>query len=211
MCGGGGGGGDGGAAAREAQRQARIDAATGAVNNIFADPSRNSIYDTVRNDTRAFYAGQLEEDREAARRQMEFAKARSGAFGGSAGLDLDTEFQKRYDRGLLDVANRADSSASGMRSADEQSRLGIINKILAGMDQSSAVSSAMSGLQTNAEIARQNAMAGRMNNVFSDLLAMYGGAQQQAGQQAAQQQAKDQFGAFFPQNSSNNGQIVRGT
>lgn len=209
MCGGGGGGGDGGAAAREAERQARIDAATKSVNDIFADPSRNLIYDTVRDDTRGFYSGQLEEDKEAARRQLEFAKARSGTFGGSAGIDLDTEFQKRYDRGLLDVANRADSSASGMRSSDEQSRLGIISKILAGMDQSSAITSAMNGLQTNAEVGWQNAMAGRMSNVFSDLLAMYGGTQQAAGQAAAQQQAKDQFGAYFPTNKSSNGAIVR--
>jgi len=196
MCDGGGSGGDGGAAEREAARQARIAAGTKAVNKIFgvgdntAKTARDQLYSTVETDTRNYYANQLEEDRAAARRQIDFQKARAGTAGSSQGIDLDTEFQKRYDRGLLDVANRADTAASGMRTNDEQARLGLISKVAGGIDQGSAVSSAMAQLQSNLDNSRNEAMTGRMGNVFSDLIGGYTAGQTAAGIQ----QAKNQYG-----------------
>ena len=198
-----GGGGDGGAAQREAQRQARIASGTDAVNKLFgigddsAKAQRDGLYGTVGTDTRNYYAGQLEEDREAARRALDFQKARTGGYGSSQGIDLDSEFQKRYDRGLLDVGNRADSASSGMRTSDEQARLGLISKVASGIDQGSAVSSAMSQLQTNLENARNQGMQGRMANVFSDLIGGFTNGQGVAGANAAKQQyEKNPLGNF---------------
>jgi hypothetical protein len=199
----GGGGGDGGAAAREAARQARIAAGTDAVNKLFgigddsAKAQRDALYGTVGTDTRNYYSQQLEEDREAARRALDFQKARTGVAGSSQGIDLDSEFQKRYDRGLLDVGNRADSASSGMRTSDEQARLGLISKVASGIDQGSAVSSAMSQLQTNLENARNQGMQGRMANVFSDLIGGFTNGQANAGANAAKQQYdKNPLGNF---------------
>lgn len=218
MCSGGGvgGGGDGGAAAREEARQARIAAGTDAVNKIFgigndeAKAQREQLYTTTGDDTRNFYAQQLEDDRMAARRNLDFAKARSGTAGSSQGIDMDTEFQKRYDSGLLGVANRADTAASSMRTNDEQARLGLISKVASGIDQGSAVSSAMSQLQTNAENARNDAQSSRMANVFSDLIGGYNNGQTLAGQQAAKQQYGNPLGNFFDNASSSvNGKVQR--
>ena len=196
MCTGRGGGGDGGAAQREADRQARIAAGTEAVNKIFgigddaAKAARDQLYSTVGTDTRNYYTSQLEEDKAAARRALDFQKARQGTAGSSQGIDLDTEFQKRYDRGLLDVANRSDTASSGMRTADEQARLGLISKVAGGIDQGSAVSSALAQLQSNLDNSRNEAMTGRMANVFSDLINGYTAGQTAAGVQ----QAKSQYG-----------------
>lgn len=209
------GGGDGGAAAREAERQRRIAAGTDAVNRLFgigndeAKAQRDQLYSTVGSDTRNYFASQLEEDREAARRALDFQKARTGVAGSSQGIDMDTEFQKRYDRGLLDIGNRADSAAAGMRTSDEQARLGLISKITAGLDQGSAVSSALSQLQTNAENARNQAMAGRMANVFADLIGGFNAGQGQAGMNAARKQyeQQNQIGNAFV----DNGRVVNGT
>lgn len=212
MCGGGGGGGDGGAAEREAERQARIAAGTEAVNKIFgigddaAKASRDQLYSTVGDDTRKYYADQLEEDRSAAQRALEFQKARAGTAGSSQGIDLNTEFQKRYDRGLLDIANRSDTAASGMRTADEQARLGLISKVAGGIDQGSAVSSALSQLQSNLDNSRNEAMTGRMANVFSDLLGGYTAGQTAAGVQ----QAKNQYGNSLGNYYDNTGGSVNG-
>ena len=291
--GGGGGGGDGGAAEREAQRQARIDAATLAVNKLFgigdktqqtptgekrlsgyslssapanapavsfdtsgnpvrmsvdeynalanpvpvntfgktvyanaANPkninlskyspiyddvytttesdaskaakAREALYSTVASDTKNFFNAQLEEDKEDARRQLEFHKARTGLFGSSQGIDLGNKFQQNYDRGLLDIANRADSAASGMKSSDEQARLGLLGKITSGIDQGSAVSSALSQLQTNAENSKNQAMTGRMANVFADLVAGLNTGQYNAGAAAAKQQYGGNLGNYYP-------------
>lgn len=203
MCGGGGSKDDGGAAQREAERQQRIAQGTEAVNRIFgigndeAKAARDQIYSTTGNDTRSYFSQQLEEDRAAARRALDFQKARQGTAGSSQGIDIDTEFQKRYDRGLLDVANRADTAASGMRTSDEQARLGLISKVASGIDQGSAASSAMSQLQTNADNARNQAMTGRMANVFSDLIGGYNQGQMNSGIAAAKSQYGNQLGNFF--------------
>ena len=193
LCKGGGGGGDGGAAEREKQRQARIEEGTNAVNKIFGignDESaaqRQALYDSTRNDTRAFYSSQLEEDRAKAARDLQFQKARMGIIGSSQANDLDAEFQRRLDRGLLDVANRSDSAATQFKTSDEQSRLNLISKVVAGLDQGTAAQNAMSTLQTNANAAKEAYQSQRMANVFSDLLGAYNQQQYNAGQQAAKQ------------------------
>lgn len=215
MCSDGGGGGDGGAAAREAERQARIEEATTSVNKLFGQgddaalTARNTMYDTTRGDTRDFYSAQLAEDRAAAERQLRFDQARSGTFGGSQAIDAGTEFNRRNDRGLLEVANRADMAATGMKTADEQARLGLISKILGGMDQGTAISSAANQMQQNVESGRQNAMAGRMANVFSDLFSGVQNAQQQAGLLVAQKQYGNSYGNVFPNNSTVNGTVTQ--
>lgn len=205
LCkGGGGGGGDGGAAEREAERQARISAGTDAVNRIFGignDESakqRQALYDATRNDTRSFYSSQLEEDRAKAARELQFQKARMGIIGSSQANDLDAEFQRRLDRGLLDVANRSDAAATQFKTSDEQSRLGLISKVVAGLDQGTAAQNAMSTLQTNQNAAKEAYQSQRMANVFADMLGMYNQQQFNAGQQAAKQN-QQQNGSYFTQ------------
>ena len=206
ICNGGGGcgKGDGGAALREAQRQQRIASGTNAVNRIFgigddqAAAQRAGLYDATRNDTRQFFTSQLEEDRDKAMRDLKFQQARMGIIGSSQANDLDAEFQRRYDRGLLDVANRADSAATQFRTSDEQARLNLISKIVAGVDQGSAVQNAMNTMQTNANAAKEAYQGQRMGNVFADLLNSYQGSQYNAGMQSvSQQQNQNQTGNFF--------------
>lgn len=281
MCNSGGGGGDGGISEREAARQARIDAATKAVNELFgigprtamsptgkkrltgytmttpgdeftpatsrtvtpqeyagrvmgipgygsgatyspiyenimtekptaaaaAADARARMYDTVRGDTRNFYSQQLNDDREKAAREMRFRLARAGTAGSSQAIDMGRDFTKANDRGLLDVANRADSAASNVRSSDEQSRLGLISKIVAGLDQGSAMSSALSQLQTNADIERQNSMAGRMENMFADLFGTYNNGQIASGVSDARRAYGGGLGNYFGNGRSENGRI----
>lgn len=216
MCGGGGGGGDGGAAKREEERQARIAAGTDAVNKIFgvgddsAKAQREQLYTTTGSDTKNYFAQQFEEDRAAARRQLDFQNARNGTAGSSQDIDMDSEFQKRYDRGLLDIANKSDSAAAGMRTSDEQARLGLISKVAAGIDQGSATSSALSLLQSNLDNSRNEAMTGRMANVFSSLLSGYNTGQATAGAAAAKSQYASQLGNFYDNTGSSSNGTVQG-
>lgn len=204
---GGGGGGDGGAAQREAERQQRIASGTAAVNSIFgigndeAMKSRNALYDTTREDTRKFFSSQLDEDRAKAERDMQFAKARMGIIGSSQANDLDAEFQRRLDRGLLDVANRADSAATQFRNNDEQSRLNLISKVVAGIDQGTAAQNAMNTLQTNAAAAKEAYQSQRMANVFQDLLGAYNQNQYMQGMNSAKTQQQNSTGNAFSTNS----------
>ena len=211
---GGGKSSDGGAAKREAERQARITAGTNAVNNIFgignddAAQQRQAMYDTTKEDVRSYYTKQLEEDKANARRQLNFQKARQGTFGSSQANDIDTEFQKAYDTGLLDVANRADTAATNFKTSDEQSRLNLISKVVAGLDQGTAAQNAAATLQTNANAAKEAYASSRMANVFSDLLESYNQGQYIAGTQAAKQQQANPYGNFYP-SSGDDGTITK--
>lgn len=200
---GGGGGGDGGAAQREAERQSRIQAGTNTVNSIFgigndeAMAQRNSLYDATKEDTRAFYSNQLEQDRAEAERALKFQKARAGIIGSSQANDLDTKYQQALDKGLLDVANRADSAATQFRTSDEQSRLNLISKVVAGLDQGTAAQNAAATLQTNQNAAKEAYQSQRMANVFSDLLGTYNQAQYNAGTNAAKAQYSNPTGNYY--------------
>lgn len=211
---GGGKSSDGGAAAREAERQARITAGTNAVNNIFgigndeAAKQRQALYDTTKEDVRSYYTKQLEEDKANALRQLNFQKARQGTFGSSQANDIDTEFQKAYDTGLLDVANRSDTAATNFKTSDEQSRLNLISKVVAGLDQGTAAQNAAATLQTNANAAKEAYASSRMANVFSDLLGAYNQGQYIAGTQSAKQQQANQYGNFYP-SSGDDGTITK--
>lgn len=208
-----GSGGDGGAAKREKERQARIEEGTAKVNSIFgigndgAQQQRMALYDTTKNDTRQFFTSQLEEDRAKAMRDLEFQKARQGIIGSSQANDLDSEFQKRYDRGLLDVANRADSAATQFRTSDEQARLGLIAKVVAGLDQGSAAQNAMTTLQNNQNAAKEAYQSQRMGNVFSDLLGAYNQQQYNQGVTAGKQPGGNPYGNVFVNNQPVDGTV----
>jgi len=212
---GGGGGGDGGAAQREAERQARIASGTDAVNKLFGVgdetnlAARNALYDSTREDTRSYYAKQLEEDRAEAERQLKFAKARMGTIGSSQANDIDSEYQQALDRGLLTVANKADSTATQFKTSDEQSRLNLISKIVSGVDQGSAVQNAMSSMATNANAAKEAYSSDRMANVFSDLLGAYNLNQFNQGTQAAKSKYGSDTGNYFATGAGSSGTVTR--
>jgi hypothetical protein len=77
------------------------------------------------------------------------------------------------------------------------------------MDQGSATSSALQQLQSNNEQTRNTAMAGRMANVFSDLLAGYNQGQSNAGAALAKQQYANPLGNFFNNDQPVSGKVTR--
>lgn len=170
-----------------------------------AAKQRQALYDSSKEDARKYYAEQLEEDRADAARKLKFEQARRGVQASSQANDMDAEFQKALDRGLIDVANRADSVATNFKNSDEQARLNLITKIVNGVDQGTAVQNAMSTLQTNAEQAKQGYQAESMGNVFNDLLGAYNINQYNQGANAARQKFGSGTGNYFANNSGSSG------
>lgn len=168
---------------------------------------REAMYGKTRDDARAFFSKQLEEDKEQAARDMSFAHARAGTGGSSQAIDSGREFQTRLDRGLIDVANRADTAATNLRGADEQTRLGLISKVVGGMDQGSAITSALSQMGVNAEQAANAANSGRIANAFSDMASIYGRSLARDGEIAARERYRQQFGNVIPNNSNYSGTV----
>ncbi len=174
-----------------------------------AAEEREKLYSQVGADTRDYFTKQLGEDAEQALRQQRFLAARNGTFGSSQAIDMQREFDRRNDRGLLDVANRADSAETNLRTNDEKSRIDLISRIVNGADQASATSSALSQLQTNAKAAQNDAQSGRMANVFAGALDAWNANQVAQGEEAARRKFASEYGSFFSNNTGGNG--VQGT
>ncbi len=130
--------------------------------------ARTQLYDRTRQDVRDYYMNDLNRQRQDTERQARFGLARRGVIGGSSELDVGDNILEQYNRGVLDIGNRADAAATRLRTADEQARLDLISRIRSGMSAGNAVQSATTTLQNNLEAARSNAMADALGQVFSD-------------------------------------------
>ncbi len=193
MGGGGGGGGDGGAAERQAQQEARKAEARAAINRMFgigdtsdaeiaaAQSGRDQAYDRVRSSVLDFNKNKLDTDREPAARNLKFALLRTGNSGGGLDVDQNNLLQRKYDEGLLNATNAADAASLGARSSDEESRLNLLSRIDAGMDQGSAIAGANNQLRNSADAAISNAKGQSLGNAFDNAGLLYQTSQVGAG------------------------------
>lgn len=147
--------------------------------------ARDAIYQQVRDN--AFGAGKrsLDERRTTAQRQNKFALFAQGLNGGSEDIDQNALLGRTYDQGLLDLGAKADTARSDLRSSDESTRLNLLQSIDAGMDQGSAVSSALAQLKNNADRAASQAQGQSVGDLFGDAGLLYTQSQAAKGKAAA--------------------------
>jgi hypothetical protein len=203
MCfGGGGGGGDPSAYAREseARRQAQIAAATGAINNVFNNPSREQAYSQHANTVLERNMLELAEDKADADRQLRFALARSGLTGGTAQADAAARLGQNYDQNVLQANQYAQEQAANLRRADQEAKSRLVSQAQSGLDASTAAQLANSNTQNNLRLAaNQNNLAS-----LGDLLAGVALTAHQGAAGAGQGDARrilsdeDQFGTYIP-------------
>lgn len=208
-----GGGGDGGAAAAEADRQARIKAATEEINNIFANKVRDANGNWVNGDPAnardTLYAGhrstvydlnKAEVDRQAtqAERTNRFGLARTGLLGGSVDVDSNAELNRRTNEGLLRAGGIADQAAADLQAADERTRSNLISMAQSGIDTGTASQMALQGLKVNADNVAQQRSGSTIGGLFNDLSQAYLANQVNAGRMAGQGYGQQWYGVSAP-------------
>lgn len=146
-----------------------------------------TLYGKIRGD--AFNAGLrgLDEQKSDADRRLKFELAARGTRGGSADRDANARLFRAYNQGRMDLGTRADSIATNMRANDEQTRINLLQGIESGIDQGTAVSSALNQMRTNADRAQQEAQGGVFGNMLGSAADIYAGNQRARGQQQGQQ------------------------
>lgn len=151
--------------------------------------AREKLYGDIR--TNAFTAGKrsLEEQSEDARRNLRFELFARGLNGGSTDIDQNARLQRKYDQGILDLGAKADSVAADVRGNDEQTRLGLLQSIDAGMDQGSAISSALTQMRINGDKAAAGAAQTTVDDLFSNAGLLY----QQQRRALGEADARNQF------------------
>lgn len=194
------GGGDPGAAAREqeADRQARIKAATEQINTVFNGANRKSMYDTQK--SAVYDLNKAEVDRQTAetQRKNRFGLARSGLLGSSVDVDSNAEINRRTNEGLLRAGGIADQAAADLQTADERTRSSLISMAQSGIDTGTAAQQALNGLEVNAANAASARAGANIGSLFNDLSQAYLYNQINSGRNAGQVAGTQFLGVSSP-------------
>jgi hypothetical protein len=195
MAGGGGGGDD--YEAKQAAIEAKKDASRAALNEKFgvgdsetaqaAKAGRADIYSTVRKNAYDSGLRGLNETRDNAKRNNSFALFAQGLNGGSEDVDQNALLDRTYNQGVLSLGAKADATKADLQSADETTRLNLLQSINSGTDQASALSSAANQMNNASDKAAADASGTTLGDLFATSGALYTKSQAAQGKAAAQQ------------------------
>lgn len=205
-----GGGGDGGASRRQAELEAKKQKARDALNLVFGEgtggeaarAAREQRYTDVRGNAYAAGLRDINEQSDDARRNTKFALFAQGLNGGSEDIDQNARFKRVYDNGVLQLGAKADAAAADARGNDETTRLNLLQSIDAGMDQGSALSSALAQQRVNADKAASAAAQTSVDDLFGNAGLLYQQSIAARGKQRAADEYPDLFGATGAQKRS---------
>lgn len=204
----GGGGGNDDARRQQAELDAQKQAARNALNLQFGigdspeatanKAARDSLYSTVR--TNAFDAGKrrLDEAQTDAKRNLRFELLAKGLDGGSVDVDQSARLGRKYNEGIIDLGAKADTVRNDLKTADEAARLGLMQSIDSGMDQGSAMSSAIRQMSNANDAASANAVGTSVGDLFGSAGLLYGDSVKRKNQAAAQQYWQGLFNGAQP-------------
>lgn len=198
----GGGGGDGGAGQREAERQARIKAATDEINKIFNASPRETLYSDQKSAVYDLNKAEVDRQAKEAERKTRFGLARVGLMGGSEDVDAAAENDRRTNEGLLRAGGIADQAAADFRVADERTRSNLISMAQSGIDTGTAAQMALGGLKANSDSMAQARAGATVGGLFNDLSQAYLINQTLAGKANGSNYGQQWYGVSNPRTAS---------
>ena len=146
--------------------------------------ARETLYQGVRDN--AYTAGKrrLDEQRDNAAKALKFELFAKGLNGGSEDINQNAKLGRTYTGGLVDLGGKADAAAADFRGNDESARLGLLQSIDSGVDQGSAISSALTQQSVNAQKAASEATGTTLGDLFATGGELYNQSQARLGKQA---------------------------
>lgn len=152
----------------EAKRKAEIEKNNKEINSTF--DKRAGQFDEYGNKLYAHNEGLYNDAADDARSEVNYALARSGQSGGTAGIDSRTGFEDTYQKGLTNLRSGSTSAANQLKSQDNAMRNNLLQASSAG-SYNSAMSRSLTGVPQS--MTQLNAGVG---NQFQSLLGGIGGA-----------------------------------
>lgn len=167
------GGGSNKAYKLQKQQQQKMEAAIAAINNIFDNADRQSLYDEQQQAVYNLNKNTLDDNYNDAERTNRFALARNGLTGGSADVDSQADLQERYAKGLVEAEGLGQTAASDLQQSDETAKSNLISLAEAGLDSGSAANQATSSLNSNYQSSLGDRSASTISNYFNDMGQLY--------------------------------------
>lgn len=157
----------------------------------------DTLYSKVRGDAYAAGKTRLDESKGTAQRNLKFELFARGLNGGSADVDQNALLGRTYTQGLTDLGAKADDTATQLKSDDEAARLGLLQSIDNGMDQQSAISSAIGQMKNSADRAASAATGTNLGDLFGNAGLLYQDAQYAKGKASAAAQMAAKYPSLF--------------
>jgi hypothetical protein len=147
------------------------------VNLLFNDPekkaAREAMYTQQRDAAFNLNKGFLDEDTGRQRQQQRFAALERGVLGGSNDIEQQSDIDRVYRQGVLDIGTRADQMRNDWRGNDEATRLNLLSMIDSGTDETTAIDSGLRQLDAARSRAAGDSMGRFIGNLFGDAGATY--------------------------------------
>lgn len=163
------GGGDGGAAAREDARQKRITALKSEIRGQFDTPEREKRFVDIENRTREFFTPNFKQDVSDAQRELKFALARRGTFGGSAQIDAEGRLQDKIQLGERDIGQKVIGARNEAERLDQALLNNLLDQANSDGDRASIISGIPSAQIANAESALGAITRNQLENQFANV------------------------------------------
>jgi hypothetical protein len=173
------------AESREAARQDQIGRTTQLIDYAYDNPARKKQYDDFATALRGFYGEDLGRQKADADRNLKFSLARSGLTGGSAAVDTGKRLGDEYVRGTLESERRTQGSLADLMSADQSSRLNLINMAQSGMDATTGATRAAEAMRSNIGSATSQSRAQGLGDIFAGTTGLYNRQREEAGRRRA--------------------------
>ena len=153
----------------EEDRRRRAQEAYDAINRIFDNADRNTLYQEQRDAVYKMNADEVNRQAQEQERLNRFALARNGLIGGSAQIDSEAELNRRTNEGLSKAGGIADEAASSLQAADERTRNNLISMATGGTEATEAAKLAASGLAQNLTDSFVDRSVATVGQLFGDL------------------------------------------
>lgn len=183
---------------------AAANAEAAALNNRAED--REKLYTKIGDDATNVAMRDLNKDRAVTERDLGFMLARAGLTGGSRDVDVNRDILDTYQQGVLKAANTGTQIGNNARSADDQTRVSLVNAVTGGLDAGSALQQSYEGMANNARAAQDEANANSLVGFFDVLK----NTQQNAAYTQGQSQAAQAYQSPYTRRSSGsyNGSVI---
>ena len=145
--------------------------------------ARQAGYDQIRASNMAILQDDINRNRNDAARLLKFGLSRSGLSGGSVDIDENRNLTDANQRSIIQANQLSDNQVQQVRAKDESDYATAIQKIDAGLDADTAITTATQAVKNNRDQAISDPTSSSLNNLFASIGNAWGNYQY--GQAAA--------------------------
>ena len=131
--------------------------------------ARQAGYNQIRASNMAILQDDINRNRNDAARLLKFGLSRSGLSGGSVDIDENRNLTDANQRSIIQANQLSDNQVQQVRAKDESDYATAIQKIDAGLDADTAITTATQAVKNNRDQAISAPTSSSLNNLFASI------------------------------------------